>query len=187
MSIEIPKERQIKNLGTRPHNIPYSQLVEKMQNNEGVGQYGVIMLKPGCFSVDNKITSIQDQTEGLFADNNLNVVATSCINLTKEQIHELYPGIFGSNVAAITDRLDELRVLLDDYLSDCVFTYLVYGENFQGKLETIKKILRKRIARVGNWDVNNWIHVPTQKNITQDIEILFNHPNCSICPKLKNE
>lgn len=187
MGIEIPKERQIKNLGTRLHNMPYSQLVEKTQSNEGAGQYGVIMLKPGCFSVDNQITPIQDQTEELFVDNKLNVVATSCINLTKEQVHELYLNIFGSDITAITGRLDELRVLLEDYLSDCVFTYLVYGEDSQNKLETIKIILRERVAHVGNWDINNWIHVPTRDSVIQDIEILFNHPNCSVCLKLKNE
>lgn len=179
MMAEILRERQIKDIGTRPHNLPYSKIVEIIQNNEGGGQYGVLMLKPGCFSVDNMVTPTQDKTEELFSSNNLNVIATSCVTLTIEQVHSLYPNIFGSDVEATTDRLGGLRVLLEDYLSDCVFTYLVYGEGALDKLGTIKKVLRQDVDHVGNWDVNNLVHVSNRKNLAQDISILFNHSDSS--------
>lgn len=186
MTVEIPKERLIKNIGIRPHNLPYSQLIEIMQSNEENGQYGVLMLKPGCFLVDGQSTSIQDKTEDLISSSSLNVVATSCVALTREQVHKLYPNIFGSDVTAITDRLDDLRILLEDYLSDCVFAYLVHGEDALNKLKTVRIILRKNVDHVGNWDVENLVHVPNQRNLAQDIDILFNNA-CSACLIHENE
>lgn len=186
MMVEIPKERYIKNIGIRPHNLPYSQLIERIQSNEGNGQHGVLMLKPGCFLVDGRSTSIQNQTEELISSSGLDVVATSCVALTREQIHKLYPNVFGSDVTAITDRLDDLRILLEDYLSDCVFAYLVHGEDAPNKLKTIKVILRQNADHVGNWDIENLVHVPDQGNLTQDMDILFNN-GCSACLMHKNE
>lgn len=186
MTIEISKERYIKNIGIRPHNLPYSQLTEIMQRNEGNGQHGVLMLKPGCFLVDGRSTSIQDQTEELISSSGLDVVATSCVALTREQVRKLYPNIFGSDVTAITDRLDDLRILLEDYLLDCVFAYLVHGKDAPNKLKTIKVILRQNVNRVGNWDVENLVHTPNQENLAQDIDILFNN-GCSACLMRKNE
>lgn len=176
---ETLRERQIKSIGTRPHNLSCTEIVEILQNNEGNKQYGVLMLKPGCFSVDRTSTPTQDKTEELFLINNLNVIATSCVKLTKKQVHQLYPNIFGADVEAITDRLDELRVLMEDYLSDHVFTYLVCGDGALDKLDSIKKVLRKDVGHVGNWDVSNLAHVPIRENVDQDINILFNHSESS--------
>lgn len=172
---EILRERQIKDIGTRPHNLPHAEIVEIISNNESEEQYGVLMLKPGCFSVDSTGTPIQDKTEELLSLNNLDVIATSCVRLNKEQVHQLYPHIFGPEVEAITDRLEELRVLLENYLSDRVFTYLVRGKDALDKLETIKRVLRQDVDHVGNWDVNNLVHVPDRENLAQNINILFNH------------
>lgn len=176
---ETLRERQIKSIGTRLHNLPYTEIVEILQSNEGNEQYCVLMLKPGCFSIDSTGTPTQDKTEELFSTNNLNVIATSCVKLTKEQVHQLYPNIFGADVEAITDRLDKLRVLLEDYLSDHVFTYLIRGDSALDKLDSIKKVLRKDVEHVGNWDVNNLVHVPIRENIDQDINILFNRSKSS--------
>ena len=186
MNIEIPKERQIKNIGPRPHNLPYCQLCEITSSSEGKSQLGVLMLKPGCFSVYGR-TSIQDYAEELISSWNLDVVSTSCVPLSREQIHRIYPSIFGANTAAATDRLVDLRVLLESYLSDCVFTYLVSGEDTQRKLVTIKGIVRQGVERVGNWDVHNRVHVPDKEELSQDVDILFNHPNCVVCSRHQNE
>lgn len=183
MTAESIRLRNIKNLGPRPHNLPYSQVIEAIKNNENGGQYGVLMLKPECFLIGDQNTSIQDQVEDLLSANNLNVVVTACRPISKEQVHLLYPNIFGSDVAATSDRLGELRVLLEEYLSNCVFTYLVQGENTQRKLEDIKRVIRQGVARVGNWDVTNRIHVPDQEELTRDINILFSHNGCGTCLK----
>ena len=171
---ETLKERQIKDINKRPHNLPYTEIVEMIRNTEGNEQCGVLMLKPGCFSVDGACTPTQDKTEQLFSSKNLNVIATSCVTLTREQVHLLYPNIFSPEVKAITGRLDELRVLLEDYLSDQVFTYLVRGGGVLDKLDSIKKVLRQDVDHVGDWDVNNLVHVPRRENLAQDISILFN-------------
>lgn len=186
MSVEIPRERQIKNIGTRPHNLPYSQIVEMTLDNIDDGRLSVLMLKPGCFSI-NGHSLIQEQTEELISSHKLDVVATSCTVLSREQIHRIYPNIFGSNVVTLTDRLDELRILMEDYLSSCVFTYLVYGNNSLNELIAIKKILRQNIVHEGNWDVHNRVHVPNQEDLIQNRDILFNHNNCSVCSINKND
>lgn len=183
MTVEVPKERQIKDNGTSPHNLPYSRLLERMQGKEEIEQHGVLMLKPGCFSVDNENTPVQDQTENLFSSHDLDIIATSCITLSRNQIHQLYPNIFELSVKPRTSRLAELRPLLEDYLSDCVFAYLVRGEKAQEKLQSIKEILRQDVEHVGNWDVENRVHVPGEENLNKTISLLFNHENCSICSK----
>lgn len=186
MSVEIPRERQIKNIGMRPHNLPYSQIVEIMQGNTDDGKLGVLMLKPGCFSISGH-SSTQEQTEELISSHKLDVVATSCTVLTREQIHGIYPNIFGPTVVALTDRLDELRILMEDYLSNCVFTYLVYGDNSLNGLIAIKRILRQNTIRAGNWDVHNLVHVPNQEDLIQNRDVLFNHVNCSVCSINEND
>jgi hypothetical protein len=170
---EAISERQLKGIDIRPHNLPYAEIVDMIQGTEGNKQCGVLMLKPGCFSTGGAGKPIQGKTEELFSLNNLDVIATSCVKLTREQVHQLYPNIFSSDVESITGRLDELRILLEDYLSDYVFTYLVQGDSALDKLASIKKVLRENLEHVGNWDVNNLVHVPNEKYLAQDIEILF--------------
>ena len=68
---------------------------------------------------------------------------------------------------AITDRLDDLRILLEDYLLDCVFAYLVHGKDAPNKLKTIKKLFSEQnVNRVGNWDVENLVHTPNQEKFS---------------------
>lgn len=185
VSVEVPKERQIKDIGARPHNLPGSRLAEKMQAKERAEQLGVLMLKPGCFSTNTESNPVQEQTEKLLSSHNLDVLATSCVALTRDQIHQLYPNIFGQNIKPKTFRLSELRLLLEEYLSDCVFAYLVHGNNVQQRLELIKETLRQDVEKVGNWDVENRVHVPEEENLDQVISLLFYHESCSVC--IKNE
>lgn len=183
MSTEIPKKSQIKDNGVRPHNLPYSRLEERMQGKERAGEHGVLMLKPGCFSINTESNPVQKQTEELISSYNLDVVATSCSALTKEQTHQLYPNIFGQSFKPKTPRLAKLRPLLEEYLSDCVFAYLVYGENALQRLGLIKETLRQDLEKVGNWDVENRVHVPDEGNLDQAISLLFDHESCSVCTK----
>ena len=123
MTAEVPRERLIKNIGMRPHNLSDSQL-QVLLFDVSKDQLGILMLKPGCFSVAGR-TLIQEKTEDLISSYNLDVIATSCTVLTREQVHQLYPNIYGPDVVAQNARLGELRILMEDYLANCVFTYSV--------------------------------------------------------------
>jgi len=186
MTAEVPKERLIKNIGIRPHNLSDSQLQDLLPSSDIEDRLGILMLKPGCFSVASR-TSIQDKAEYLLSSFDLDVIATSCTVLTREQVHRLYPNIYGPDVVAQNARLEELRVLMEDYLANCVFTYLVYGNNSLSELKTIKKLLRQDVTKVGNWDVYNRVHVPDQGDLDQNRDILFNHINCAKCLRQDND
>lgn len=186
MKSEIPKTRTLKNIGVRPHNLPFSQLQMTTEDQGKKGQLGVLMLKPGCFSVEGR-TTIQDNAEELMSNQNLDVISTSCVLLDRNQIHQLYPNIFGESVVASTGRLGDLRVLLEDYLSDCVFSYLVSGENTQQKLDSVKRVMRQQVEHVGNWDVHNHVHVPDSSDMPKNLDLLFNHPVCRVCSRHQNE
>ncbi len=186
MTAEVPKERLIKNIGIRPHNLSGSQLQDLLPDSDSEDRLGILMLKPGCFSVAGR-TSIQDKTEDLLSSFNLDVIATSCTVLTREQVHRLYPNIYDPDVVAQSARLGELRILMEDYLSNCVFTYMVYGDNSLNELKKIKRLLRQDVIKVGNWDVHNRVHVPEQSDLDQNTDILFNHINCAKCLRQDND
>ena len=184
MKSEIPQKRNIISIGERPHNLPFPRLNRIIYDSNR--ELGILMLKPGCFSVEGS-TPIQDNAEKLISSQNLDVISTSCILLGKKEVHQLYPNIFGDNADASTGRLADLRVLLDDYLSDCVFSYLVSGENVQNKLESTKRTMRTAVEHVGNWDVYNHVHVPDTNEMPQNLDLLFNHPICRVCIRHQNE
>ncbi len=186
MTAEVPKERLIKNIGIRPHNLSDSQLKVLLPGESDKGQLGILMLKPGCFSAVGR-TSIQDKTEEYLSSFNLDVIATSCTVLTRDQVHRLYPHIFSTDVVAQSDRFGELRILMEEYLTNCVFTYLIYGENSIDELKKIKRLLRQDVVKVGNWDVYNRVHVPELNDLNQNKNILFDHINCAKCSKQEND
>lgn len=182
MSREILRERFIEDIGVRPHNLSHSQIVGKIKNTKNE-QFGVLMLKPDCFSIEKPSTPPQKKVEKLINSSYLDVLTTTCTILNEEQLHLLYPDIFDSNVIANSDKLEELRQSLEEYMTEkCIISYLVSGKDVSVKLEVIKHYIRKDLGYIkGSINVHNYIHVPEQEELIQDINILFKDNNCSDC------
>ena len=183
--MEIDRYRPIQNLGMRPYNASIETVSQEIKATcEKKGELSVFLLKPGYFSLDHCQQSLfQSTVEGLITASGLDIITTSCIALTTEQIHGLYPFIFGPGETPVPDFVLKLREDLESYMSDYVFSYLVFGEDAQYKLEKIKKALRDSIGCVkGSLNVKNAIHLAEKNDAAKDIEILFLCDNSQFHP-----
>ena len=186
MSLEISKSRLIKNVGLKPHNLPPSEIHKKIDEVRAGEELGILVLKPGSFSIDHQYSPLQDRVEGLLSASGLNVIATSCVNLAKAHVHQLYPDIFNPIAVADSIKIERLRTDLETYMADCVFSYLLRGNDTMNKIGIIKRSLRKSMGYAnGSINVRNAIHVPDSENLYTDIDILFACNNCQVCPKNK--
>lgn len=178
MATEVYRHREIKNIGLRPYNPPpemVSQQIRAAREKDSQGELGVFLLKPGYFSLDSKQpSSFQDTVEGLITAGNLDIIATSCVQLTTDKVHDLYPFIFGPGERPIPDFVLKLRADLESYMSDYVFSYLVFGPEAHRKLEIIKRALRNNLGYFkGSLNVKNAVHVAEREEIGRDLRILF--------------
>ncbi len=171
---ETSETRFVQNVGSKPYNIPLAEIARRIEEVNPRYEIGVLVLKPGCFSKDHNDSRQQNLIEALFSACELEVVVASCVALDKLMVHQLYPDIYDPNVIAKSENFDKLQESLENYMSDYVFSYLVYGENALSKLGIIKETIRKSIRyKKGKICVENVVHVPDKDSIYSDINILF--------------
>jgi len=179
MSLENQRNlRVVKNIGLRPYNLPLERTREIALAQDDINRLGILVMKPGYFSPDPVGLPIQHKVEGLITSSQLDILATSCVSLSTEQVHTLYPDIFGAHVVDRTGTLGELQLALEDYMSDYVFSYLVNGVEALTKLGIIKNAVRLSTGYVkGSIKVRNAVHVSDREDLIHSLEVLFDTSN----------